>query len=618
MEIFEAIRWRPGIGDPTPLGWLTVLAYLCVTIICTIYVVRLKQQTDLEQQRRQVTIWGLVALLLFLLGINKQLDLQTLLSQIGREIARTQGWYGDRRAVQFIFILLVTAVGGLSISALAYTLRRTLRQHWLTFLGLSVLLLFVVVRAISFHYVDLFLYTNIVGELKLSSALELGSLILIGTSLFTVLRQQQSDRSIKPQSVILISGVILIAMLGVATVLGFLSFLVPDQGASFEAVTPPYQHTTVLQTAKSTPHHFTETFTGDPAAPTPWRPSATWDVTIHSRDWLHVDQLAEMEAIYGTDCANPAESHTVSQFEDMVFQCNGRIITAIHGEEYAAISLTPNQLVDFSAGPAEITFDLSTVRLSGRDWVELWITPYHGHLQLPALDWVADLNGMPEEAIYIQLSIGGENRFIVSQINNYEATELTQGYFEYNEYLDSGSDIMGRYSLRIDLNQIRFGLPEADAWWSETIFAQPLDWHMGVVQFSHHSFVPTQDCTDCQPNSWQWDNIDINPARPFTMIPANQRIINRGTGGELQFPQSAPSQAYLRFMALAETVQLSFDGGETWQLAQKAPYTREQNGFRPYWTPVPAGITTVYIRALDDNGRDWLVRDPSIWSLATE
>ena len=217
MEIFEAIRWRPGIGDPTPLGWLTVLAYLIVTIICTVYVIRLKQQSGLEQQRRQVIIWGLVAILLFSLGINKQLDLQTLVSQIGREISRTQGWYGNRRSIQFVLILLITAVSGLTISTLAYTLRRTLRQHWLTFLGLLCLLTFVVVRAISFHYIDLFLYTNIVGNLKLSSALELGSLILIGTSLSMALHSQKSENMAqKPQSVILISGAVLVATVGVA------------------------------------------------------------------------------------------------------------------------------------------------------------------------------------------------------------------------------------------------------------------------------------------------------------------------------------------------------------------------------------------------------------------
>ena len=400
--------------------------------------------------------------------------------------------------------------------------------------------------------------------------------------------------------------------------LGLLSFLVPSQDARFEDVVEPYAHDTILQMPSSPPHQFTETFSGNPSSPTPWRPSSTWDVTIHSRDWLHVEELAEMDAIYGPDCANPAETHPISLFEETVFQCNGRLISAIHGNEYAAIVLTPNQLVDFSAGTAEISFDLSTMRLSGRDWIEIWITPYHSHLQIPAHNWVPDLNGEPGQAIHIKLNFGRENHFIVRHIDNGEETELTQGYFEYNEYLDSGSDIMGRYNLRLDQHNIRFGLPKADVWWSDMALAKPLDWNMGVVQFAHHSFVPTQDCTVCNPNSWQWDNIDMNPhGRSPSFPPINVSSIE-GQGRVLQFPKSSPIHAYLRFMALAEKVQLSFDGGETWQEAQPAAYNHEQSGFRPYWTPIPAGISTVHFRALDDNGRDWLIRDPSFWSLATE
>ena len=27
-------HWRPGIGDPTPLGWMTVIAYLAASLTC--------------------------------------------------------------------------------------------------------------------------------------------------------------------------------------------------------------------------------------------------------------------------------------------------------------------------------------------------------------------------------------------------------------------------------------------------------------------------------------------------------------------------------------------------------------------------------------------------------
>ena len=34
-EFWQWISWRPGVGDPTFIGWLTVLAYLVAAGLCT-------------------------------------------------------------------------------------------------------------------------------------------------------------------------------------------------------------------------------------------------------------------------------------------------------------------------------------------------------------------------------------------------------------------------------------------------------------------------------------------------------------------------------------------------------------------------------------------------------
>ena len=34
LASFESGEWRLGIGDPTPIGWLTVFAYLVAAIVC--------------------------------------------------------------------------------------------------------------------------------------------------------------------------------------------------------------------------------------------------------------------------------------------------------------------------------------------------------------------------------------------------------------------------------------------------------------------------------------------------------------------------------------------------------------------------------------------------------
>src|SRR4051812_36744366 len=68
--------WRPGIGDPTPIGWLTVAAYFVAAWLCW----RTGQQ-ETRLKRNGLSglrprFWYFLSAVLCLLGVNKQLDLQ--------------------------------------------------------------------------------------------------------------------------------------------------------------------------------------------------------------------------------------------------------------------------------------------------------------------------------------------------------------------------------------------------------------------------------------------------------------------------------------------------------------------------------------------------------------
>src|SRR5438105_1302226 len=80
-------QWRPGIGDPTFIGWLTVVAYAGAAVLCIRDALREKE----APARR--AFWSILGVMMILLGINKQLDLQTWLTITGRRIALTEGWY---------------------------------------------------------------------------------------------------------------------------------------------------------------------------------------------------------------------------------------------------------------------------------------------------------------------------------------------------------------------------------------------------------------------------------------------------------------------------------------------------------------------------------------------
>jgi hypothetical protein len=85
-------------------------------------------------------------------------------------------------------------------------------------------------------------------------------------------------------------------------------------------------------------------------------------------------------------------------------------MTTIQTTPYGAIYLTPDHLIDFSAGEARLAFDLSTLGASRANWVDVWITPYEDALQLPSDDeriWPSNRsNGNPRRALHLSMAFG--------------------------------------------------------------------------------------------------------------------------------------------------------------------------------------------------------------------
>ena len=174
LAFTDGDAWRPGIGDPTVMGWLTVLAYFTTALLCWREARRAKRS---KAGVEKVVFWGTLTALLVLLGFNKQLDFQTLLTLTGRRIAIAQGWYENRKLVQLLFLASV-AIGGV-ISMLI--MRRLVARHTdlrLPLLGFVVLLAFVIIRAASFHHVDQLINFRVSG-VRMNWVLELGAIALV-------------------------------------------------------------------------------------------------------------------------------------------------------------------------------------------------------------------------------------------------------------------------------------------------------------------------------------------------------------------------------------------------------------------------------------------------------
>jgi hypothetical protein len=92
-------------------------------------------------------------------------------------LALAQGWYEQRQRYQLVFIVAIAVCALLSVCALALLLRSVLRRAWLLLVGLAWVLGFVVVRAASFHHIDLFLRS---GSVRWNWVLELSGIAIVG------------------------------------------------------------------------------------------------------------------------------------------------------------------------------------------------------------------------------------------------------------------------------------------------------------------------------------------------------------------------------------------------------------------------------------------------------
>jgi hypothetical protein len=165
-------NWRPGIGDPTVAGWVTVALYFVAVVVCW------KASRSLLLEQRERHVWQFIATLFIALGVNKQLDLQSAFTEIGRMAAAQGGWYDRRQIVQLAFIKGVGATCVAIALAMLFWARAASASCWLAILGTAIVLGFVLIRAASFHHVDIFINETALG-LRWNWIIEMGGISIV-------------------------------------------------------------------------------------------------------------------------------------------------------------------------------------------------------------------------------------------------------------------------------------------------------------------------------------------------------------------------------------------------------------------------------------------------------
>ena len=123
--------------------------------------------------------WFVTAALLSVMGLGLGLDVDELVTGLGRSRARSGGWYSVRRFVQVAMVLAVTAIWiAVAYVAIGRVMERR-RRYLAPTLLISGLAVFAAVRFVSLHSIDTVLYRRSIATVRVAAVVELGLIALL-------------------------------------------------------------------------------------------------------------------------------------------------------------------------------------------------------------------------------------------------------------------------------------------------------------------------------------------------------------------------------------------------------------------------------------------------------
>ena len=366
---------------------------------------------------------------------------------------------------------------------------------------------------------------------------------------------------------------------------------------------------------------FLETFDGAPLSPQPFD-SPHWDVQVHERRQVEhaPGWMPSMQAQHGPGCEGPTVSHTVNTVADSVFRCKDHVMTALNGPDYGVIYLTPDHMLDWSGGTGVLQWDMSTEKMSTRDWPDILITPFADNLALPLASGLAfgvDLQGPPRNGVHIGMDNSQGAPILGVRVNGAWVGDYgpTWAYPALGDDVAAGTDESATrqtFKLTLTATSAKFErLASATApalvFWNHSFAALPFS--SGVVQFGHHSYSPDKDGAGV-PATWHWDAVSISPAIPFHMSAVSPEYITNTTAQTVTFAP-APTGAYLRFAAWGNTVRVN---GVQYQPV--FGQTNDTLKAYSYSVPIPAGTTSATVQ-LSNSPSGVMGKGFSVWSMST-
>lgn len=194
IEIIRSVHWEPHIGDPTLLGWLTVVAYLLAAVACAICAWRADEIFGDDHVWQHRLLWGAMAIGLLFLGFNKQLDLQSWFTAVIKKIAWEYGLFDLGQKAQVLFIAGMVFITLIALMVIAWTFRHVWRHYWLLLLGLVFIARYIITRAAGFYGVSLPKLSQFTGGFYITWILELTGALVIGLAAYLNIRRGQKRK----------------------------------------------------------------------------------------------------------------------------------------------------------------------------------------------------------------------------------------------------------------------------------------------------------------------------------------------------------------------------------------------------------------------------------------
>jgi len=288
-------------------------------------------------------------------------------------------------------------------------------------------------------------------------------------------------------------------------------------------------------------------------------------------------------------------------------------MTTANAAGYGEVMLTPTQVLNCSTG-CTVQWDMSTERMSDRDWPDVWLTPWGDNLALPVMPGFPDLQGPPRAGVHVGAE-PGNNSWTVGTISNYVVTALPTVWWEgMGTGIQAGVNqaaVRQTFKLTITPGHVRFerlasATAAAFVWVDSN--ASVLLASDYVVTFGQHSYNPRKEGGSNVPATWHWANFELSNPTPFTMIHSSPPLLT--IAGTITFDSAAPANAFLRFSAVC---RVSIDGA----LAPRQTFVGDAESASSYFIPIAEGKGNVSVSLSNDGAYagPCSARDFHVWSM---